>query len=152
MPSYGTPPIHSIANGFGETLENSCHPGKMEYSMDESSQGTNPCLVKAIHSSIIWDWQMWQCFLHHWSSWGKASIKKPPQGWFNHPEFHSLMKAELWLVIWARSSPELWADQTSHPMGPPWFPNWCSGQISSELKSWNCLYICRVPQCLKYKP
>lgn len=43
-----------------------------------SSQDTNPCLMRAIHSSIIWDWQMWQCFLHYWSSWDKASLKRQP--------------------------------------------------------------------------
>lgn len=51
MPSHGAPPAHFTAHGYHTALENSsCHPGKREHPVDESPQGTNPFLMKAIHS------------------------------------------------------------------------------------------------------
>lgn len=123
-----------------------CHPGKTEHPMDESSQSTKPVLWRPSTAALFGIDRRGSALCITEVLGAMPRSRDPPKRWFNHPEFHSLMKAELWLVIWAKYSPN------SHWVWPPWLPNWCWGQVSSELKSWNCLYICWAPQSLKYKP
>lgn len=141
MPSYGTPPAHSIANGYHTALENSCHPGKILWMRLPRVQ--TPVLWRP-STAALFGIDRCDSSLHYWSSWGKASVKEPPSRVIQPPEFQSLVKAELWLVIWARSSPELWAGPTSLQAWPPCLSNCCSGRVSSEFKCWNCLCICWV--------
>lgn len=102
-----------------------CHPGKTEHPMDESSQGTNPCLRKATTAAVFGIDRRGGAFCI------TEVLGAKPQ---SIPQCHE-GRALAWDL--GKVQPNFTPRVAS--LAPKLV-------LSSELKSWSCLYICWVPK------